>query len=97
MREDAELLFRAIQAAWSRNDIERLNQFVAPELMKEWALRLKDFDRKGWRNKVEVQVDVEAAYVGLVNREDDEEDRVVVRIAAHAAATSWCSAAAAAS
>ncbi len=82
VREDGELLFRAIQAAWSRNDIERLNGFVAPELMKEWALRLKDFDRKGWRNKVDVK-SVEAAYVGLVNREDDKDDRVVVRIAAH--------------
>ena len=82
VREDAELLFRAIQAAWSRNDIERLHQFVAPELMKEWELRLKDFRRKGWRNKIEVK-SVEVAYVGLVNRAADEEDRVVVRIAAH--------------
>ncbi len=82
VREDAELLFRAIQAAWSRNDIERLHQFVAPELMKEWELRLKDFRRKGWRNKIEVK-SIEVAYVGLVNREADEEDRVVVRIAAH--------------
>ena len=82
VREDAELLFRAIQAAWSRNDIERLHQFVAPELMKEWELRLKDFRRKGWRNRIEVK-SVAAAYVGLVNRAADEEDRVVVRIAAH--------------
>jgi predicted lipid-binding transport protein (Tim44 family) len=81
VREDAELLFRAIQAAWSRNDIERLKQFVAPDLMKEWELRLADFRRKGWRNKVDVE-SVEAAYVGLVNREDDQDDRVVVRIAA---------------
>jgi predicted lipid-binding transport protein (Tim44 family) len=82
VREDAELLFRAIQAAWSRNDVERLNEMVAPELMKEWELRLKDFQRKGWRNKIDVK-SVEAAYVGLVNREADEDDRVVVRISAH--------------
>jgi predicted lipid-binding transport protein (Tim44 family) len=81
VREDAELLFRAIQAAWSRNDIERLHELVAPELMKEWELRLKDFRRKGWRNKIEVK-SVEAAYVGLVNRAADEDDRVVVRISA---------------
>jgi predicted lipid-binding transport protein (Tim44 family) len=49
--------------------------------MKEWELRLADFRRKGWRNKVDVK-SVEAAYVGLVNREDDQDDRVVVRIAA---------------
>jgi predicted lipid-binding transport protein (Tim44 family) len=82
VREDAELLFRAIQAAWSRNDIERLNEFVAPELMKEWELRLKDFKSKGWRNRIEVK-SIDVAYVGLVNREADEEDRVVVRMAAH--------------
>jgi len=82
VREDAEMLFRAIQAAWSRNDIERLNEMVAPELMKEWELRLADFKRKGWRNKVEVK-SIEVAYVGLVNRAADEEDRVVVRVAAH--------------
>ena len=82
VREDAALLFRAIQAAWSRNDIDRLHEFVAPELMTEWELRLKDFRRKGWRNKIEVK-SLEVAYVGLVNREADEEDRVVVRISAH--------------
>ena len=82
VREDGEMLFRAIQAAWSRNDIERLNELVAPELMKEWELRLADFKRKGWRNKIEVK-SVETAYVGLVNRETDEDDRVVVRVSAH--------------
>jgi predicted lipid-binding transport protein (Tim44 family) len=81
VREDAELLFRAIQAAWSRNDIERLHELVAPELMKEWELRLTDFRRKGWRNKIEVK-SVEVAYVGLVNRAADEDDRVVVRVSA---------------
>jgi predicted lipid-binding transport protein (Tim44 family) len=81
VREDAELLFRAIQGAWSRNDVERLHELVAPELMKEWELRLEDFRRKGWRNKIEVK-SVEAAYVGLVNRAADEDDRVVVRISA---------------
>ncbi len=82
VREEAAILFRAIQAAWSRNDIDRLNELVAPELMTEWELRLKDFRRKGWRNKIEVK-SLDVAYVGLVNREADEEDRVVVRIAAH--------------
>jgi predicted lipid-binding transport protein (Tim44 family) len=82
VQEAAVLLFRAIQAAWSRNDIERLHKFVAPELMTEWELRLKDFKRKGWRNKIEVK-SVEADYVGLVNREADADDRVVVRISAH--------------
>lgn len=80
--KEAETLFRAIQGAWSHNDTDRLNDLVAPELMKEWELRLADFRRKGWRNTIDVK-SVEAAYVGLVNREADEEDRVVVRISAH--------------
>ena len=81
VRADAERLFRAIQSAWSRNDIERLHELVAPELMKEWQLRLADFRRKGWRNTVDIR-SLDVAYVGLVNREPDEEDRVVVRVAA---------------
>lgn len=82
VREDAEMLFRAIQAAWSRNDYERLHELVGPELMVEWERRLKDFKHKGMKNKVEIQGEVEVAYVGLINREADEEDRVVVRVAA---------------
>jgi predicted lipid-binding transport protein (Tim44 family) len=81
VKKDAEKLFRLIQAAWSRNDTERLDELVAPELMKEWRLRLADFERKGWHNQIDVK-SVEVEYVGVVNREPDEEDRVVLRIAA---------------
>jgi predicted lipid-binding transport protein (Tim44 family) len=80
VRTEAEALFRQIQAAWSRNDVDRLDGLVGPELMKEWRRRLKDFKRKGWKNQVTVVDDVRVDYAGLVNRADDAEDRVVVRI-----------------
>jgi hypothetical protein len=53
---------------------------VGPELMKEWSLRLEDFKRKGWKNVVRVLAEPDVKYMGLVNREDDTEDRVVVRV-----------------
>jgi predicted lipid-binding transport protein (Tim44 family) len=50
--------------------------------MVEWRRRLDDFDRKGWHNRVAVINGPEVEYVGLLNREDDSQDRVVVRIEA---------------
>jgi predicted lipid-binding transport protein (Tim44 family) len=48
----------------------------------EWVRRLDDFDRKGWHNVCELRSGPEVEYVGLVNREDDADDRVVVRMQA---------------
>jgi predicted lipid-binding transport protein (Tim44 family) len=79
---DAERLFRDIQTAWDQEDRARLAQLVAPGLLAEWIRRLDNFKEKGWHNHVEVRGPVQVHYVGLVNREDDEEDRVVVRIEA---------------
>ena len=42
--------------------------------------RLDDFDRKGWHNVCEMRSGPEVEYMGLVNREDDADDRVVVRV-----------------
>ena len=44
--------------------------------------RLDDFDRKGWHNVCELRQAPTVEYVGLTNREDDDEDRVVVRMQA---------------
>jgi predicted lipid-binding transport protein (Tim44 family) len=82
VRDRADKLFRKIQHAWSKNDIETLDRLVAPELMKEWRRRLEDFKRKSWHNVVDVIGDVKVEYVGLVNRADDEDDRCVVHIEA---------------
>jgi predicted lipid-binding transport protein (Tim44 family) len=75
-------LFVACQEAWDARDRERLASLVGPDLLVEWNRRLDDFDRKGWHNRVSVLSPPRIEYVGLVNREDDTEDRAVVRITA---------------
>jgi predicted lipid-binding transport protein (Tim44 family) len=82
VRTAAAGLFVDIQRHWSANDIEALEQIVGPDLMVEWRRRLQDFRRKGWQNRCEPLAEPEIEYVGLVNREGDDEDRVVVRITA---------------
>ena len=78
----AEGLFRDIQAAWSRDDRERLAALVGDTLMVEWNGRLADFSRRGWRNEVDVIGELRIDYVGLVNRGDERSNEVCVRIAA---------------
>lgn len=78
----AQAVFAEAQAAWDARDRQRLAQVVGPDLMVEWTRRLDDFERKGWHNRVAVRGRPAIAYVGLVNRDDDSEDRVVVRIEA---------------
>ena len=78
----AQAVFAEAQAAWDARDRERLAKVVGPDLMVEWVRRLDDFDRRGWHNRVEIRQRPAITYVGLVNREDDGEDRVVVRIEA---------------
>ena len=78
----AEALFRDVQSAWDARDEAALARLVAPDLMVEWSRRLADFARKGWHNVVRVHDPVRIEYVGLINREDDDEDRVVVRVSA---------------
>ncbi len=75
-------LFVECQRAWDERDRERLAGLVGPDLMVEWSRRLDDFEAKGWHNRVRVLNDPEVRYVGLVNRDDDDEDRAVVRIEA---------------
>ena len=75
-------LFVACQQAWDARDRRRLAQLVGPDLLVEWGRRLDDFESKGWHNRVSVREAPKIEYVGLVNREDDSEDRVVVRITA---------------
>lgn len=78
----AGTLFTAIQHAWGRNDLATLHGLVGADLMVEWERRLADFAAKGWRNVVEVRSGPAVEYVGLVNREDDAQDRVCVRVTA---------------
>jgi predicted lipid-binding transport protein (Tim44 family) len=80
VRAGADTLFRDVQWAWDALDRERLRTLVGPELLKEWEKRLDDFERKGWRNHVQIVGDVDIQYLGLVNRTDDSDDRCTVRI-----------------
>jgi predicted lipid-binding transport protein (Tim44 family) len=82
VKRDAHELFREIQAAWDARERSVLARLVGPDLMQEWGKRLDDFDAKGWHNVVKVLSGPEVSYVGLVNREDDRDDRVVVRVEA---------------
>jgi predicted lipid-binding transport protein (Tim44 family) len=82
LESQARGLFVACQEAWDARDVERLASLVGDDLMVEWKRRLDDFERKGWHNRVSVLEPPRIEYVGLVNREDDTEDRAVVRITA---------------
>jgi hypothetical protein len=75
-------LFVACQSAWDARDVTQLSSLVGEDLLVEWKRRLDDFERKGWHNRVSVLGTPKIEYVGLVNREDDTEDRAVVRITA---------------
>lgn len=75
-------LFTAIQLAWDAGDAKLLASLVGDDLLVEWRRRLADFARKGWRNRVRVLAGPTVAYVGLVNREQDADDRVVVHVTA---------------
>ncbi len=80
VRTAATALFLDIQRHWSANDVAALEPLVGADLMVEWRRRLEDFRRKGWQNRCEPKAHPSIEYMGLVNREGEEEDRVVVRI-----------------
>src|SRR3954469_16718546 len=82
VRDQATRLFKDIQAAWDRRDRAALADMVGPDLMVEWKRRLDDFDRKGWHNRVQITLGPEVEFVGMTNRAEDRDDRVVVRVEA---------------
>jgi predicted lipid-binding transport protein (Tim44 family) len=80
VQRDATTLFCDIQKSWDARDRDRLAGLVGPDLMVEWKRRLDHFDAIHWHNRVEVREGPEVEYVGIVNREDDTQDRVCVRL-----------------
>ena len=82
VKAEAAELHRRIVSVWTARDRDALARHLGPDLMAEWARRLDDFDRKGWHNVCEIREGPTVEYLGLTNREDDSEDRVVVRIEA---------------
>jgi predicted lipid-binding transport protein (Tim44 family) len=78
----ARRLFRAAQMAWDARDDARLERLLSPDLLVEWRRRLADFADRGWHNRVELLGVQSIEYLGLVNREGEDEDRVTCRITA---------------
>lgn len=73
-------LFTRIQHAWDAGDRATLKSLVAPDLEAEWERRLDDFDRRGWRNRVQPLEPPRVEYVALSHRGDRRTDRVTVRV-----------------
>jgi predicted lipid-binding transport protein (Tim44 family) len=82
VRPAAARLFEEVQVAWDAGDRARLRKLVAPDLLAEWELRLADFERRGWRNRVQILGTPRVDYIGLRNTAEQSGDRVVVRIEA---------------
>jgi predicted lipid-binding transport protein (Tim44 family) len=79
VRGQVASLFRQVQAAWDAGDRARLRGLVAPELLAEWERRLEDFERRGWRNRVQLLGPPRVEYVSLRHSGGD---RVTCRIEA---------------
>jgi predicted lipid-binding transport protein (Tim44 family) len=82
VRAAAANLFANVQEAWTAGDRSRLRGLVGAGLLREWERRLDDFERRGWRNRVEVLGAPNVHYVGLARNRDGRGGRVVVRIEA---------------
>jgi predicted lipid-binding transport protein (Tim44 family) len=80
LRGAAGALHAELFHAWNDGDRERLRERLGPDLMVEWERRLDDFAAKDWRNECAVVGDTKVEYVGLTNREEESEDRAVVRV-----------------
>ncbi len=82
VRARAAALFHQVQAAWDAGDRATLRRLVAPELLAEWERRLDDFERRGWRNRVELLGSPRVEYVSLQHRGGSAGDRVTCRVEA---------------
>ena len=80
VRGEAAALLGLIVNAWTDRDRAALARMLGADLMVEWNRRLDDFDRKGWHNVCEILEEPKVQYLGLVNRADDADDRVTIRV-----------------
>jgi predicted lipid-binding transport protein (Tim44 family) len=69
-----------VQRAWDQQDTRNLREMVGADLYKEWSRRLQDFERRGWRNRVQLIGEPAIEYVGLTHTGDESTDHVVVKI-----------------
>ncbi len=82
VRGQVASLFRQVQVAWDAGDRGRLRPLVASELLTEWEHRLDDFQRRGWRNRVQLIGHPKVEYVSLQHRGGPVGDKVTCRIEA---------------
>jgi predicted lipid-binding transport protein (Tim44 family) len=75
-------LHAGVIAAWSADDRRQLAELLTPELFRQWTRRLDELRRRGWKNPLRRRGRLRVRYVGLVNRTDEAEDRVVVYVRA---------------
>lgn len=75
-------LYTELQRAWSDRDDAVLERGLGPELLSDWRRRLKWFEQRGWASERSILEGPRVQYVGLVNLEGTEEDRVTVAITA---------------
>jgi predicted lipid-binding transport protein (Tim44 family) len=80
VRASATTLFKAVQRAWDEQDSIALRGMVGRDLYQEWSRRLQDFERRGWRNRVQLLGEPTIEYVGLNHTGDPLTDHVVVKI-----------------
>jgi predicted lipid-binding transport protein (Tim44 family) len=80
VRASATTLFKSVQRAWDEQDSIAMRTMVGRDLYKEWSLRLQDFERRGWRNRVQLLGEPTIEYVGLNHTGDPLTDHVVVKI-----------------
>jgi predicted lipid-binding transport protein (Tim44 family) len=80
VRATATRLFMDIERAWDADDRIALRGLVASDLLKEWERRLDDFQRRGWRNRVQPLGEPTIEYVGLNHTGNRDTDRVVVKV-----------------
>ena len=76
----AMTLFKGVQRAWDEQDGIALRAMVGRDLYQEWSRRLQDFERRGWRNRVQLLGEPTIEYVGLNHTGDALTDHVVVKI-----------------
>lgn len=82
VRGQVATLFRRVQSAWDAGDRTRLSHSVAPDLLGEWERRLDDFQRRGWRNRVQLLGPPKVEYVSLRHRGGSVGDSVTCRVEA---------------
>jgi predicted lipid-binding transport protein (Tim44 family) len=80
VRAAGRSLFLDIEKAWDAGDRIAMRALVAPDLLVEWERRLDDFDRRGWRNRVEPIGEPRIEYVGLKRTGDTATDYVVIKL-----------------